>query len=217
MQVSHHPPVELLTAFSASSLQLSHSLCVATHLELCPVCRSNVHQLSCLGGSMLTELEPSSVPSGLKDSVMSRLLDEPAPIQRPKIDVNCNVPRALQQFIPNGYDDLDWSRKTPSVRAVDLCKDGNGAHVSLLRISAGGKVGHHSHIGEELTLVLDGSFSDESGIFQRGDLALRDGHEKHQPIASKDSDCICLAVQDGPIQFTGFFARLLNPLLRRSY
>ena len=34
---------------------------------------------------------------------------------------------------------------------------------------------------------------------------------------SLDRECICLAVTEGPIQFTGFMRRLLNPFIRRSY
>ena len=131
--------------------------------------------------------------------------------------VNSNIPRALRQFIPGNYDELEWKSMGSSIQTVPLCKDENGAQVSLLKIKAGGKVGHHSHMGDEITTILEGSFSDENGIYCKGDFMLHGSDHKHKPIATKDAECICLIVQDAPIQFTGFFSRLFNPFLRKSY
>jgi putative transcriptional regulator len=72
----------------------------------------------------------------------------------------------------------------------------------------------HTHDGSELTLVLAGGFSDESGHFVRGDVAEADPSINHQPVADPGEDCLCLAVTDAPIRLTGPFGRLLNPFLR---
>ena len=87
----------------------------------------------------------------------------------------------------------------------------------MLRIKPGGTSSTHTHMADEYTVILEGSFSDESGLYHKGDFLMRDSRHKHTPVATRDRECICLAVTEGPIQLTGFFGRLLNPLLRRSH
>jgi putative transcriptional regulator len=217
--VNYHPADELLTAYTAGSLQLSHALCISTHIEHCKQCQANMQRLNALGGNLLEQLEPEVACTDLKDNVMAMLDDLPAqaPAKPASEDINSNIPRPLRQFIPASYDELPWKRVSPSIQTATLCTDENGAEVSLLKIKPGGEVGHHSHMGDEITVILEGSFSDEEGIYRQGDFMMHGSDHKHKPIATKDAECICLIVQDAPIQFTGFFSRLLNPFLRKGY
>ena len=72
-------------------------------------------------------------------------------------------------------------------------------------------------MGDEYTVILEGSFSDEAGLYHQGDFLVRDASHRHTPVATNDRECICLAVTEAPIQLTGLFGRLLNPFIRRSY
>jgi putative transcriptional regulator len=128
-----------------------------------------------------------------------------------------SIPRCLRKFIPKDYDQLEWSRLSPSIHSADLCQDYGGSKVGLLRIKPGGSAPTHTHLGDELTVILEGSFSDEKGVYRAGDFLACDGSHTHTPVASKDRDCICLVVSEAPLQFTGWFTRLFNPLLRRGY
>jgi putative transcriptional regulator len=112
---------------------------------------------------------------------------------------------------------LNWNRVSADIHSVELCRDSNGARVELLKIKPGGSATTHTHMGDEYTVILEGSFSDESGLYGRGDFMVRNQNDKHTPVATQDRECICLAVTEGPIQFTGFMHRLLNPFIRRSY
>ena len=218
--VKHHPTPELLAAFSAGSLQLSYALCVSAHLEHCSACRTNVQRLKSLGADMFSSQKPAPVSEGFKDRIFEQL-DNPVQAQQSEPEdtkpVDNGVPRCLQKLVPESYQQLDWRSVTPGIKSAALCRDGDSTQVSMMKLMPGAAVGHHRHMGEEITLVLEGSFSDEEGIYQRGDFILRDGKHKHKPVASKDGPCICLTVQDAPIQFTGFLARLFNPFMRRSY
>ena len=219
---NYHPTDELLTAFSAGSLQLAHALCVSSHIEMCSQCRQNLHRLNSIGATLLAELKPEKVSQRLKDDVLAMLdrqIDDEntAAKQAVPININTAIPRCLQQFVPQDYDALRWQTISPSIQSTKLCTDINGAKVELLRIKPGGKAAAHTHTGDEYTMILEGSFSDETGIYCEGDFILRDGRHKHKPIAAKNKECICLTVTDAPIQFTGFFTRWLNPLVRRSY
>jgi putative transcriptional regulator len=89
-----------------------------------------------------------------------------------------------------------------------------GASARLLYIPAGRAVPDHSHGGLELTLVLQGAFSDCEGRYGVGDVDIAGEAVDHTPIAEAGADCICLAATDAPLKFRGVFPRLLQPLFR---
>lgn len=241
MKVKYHPSTELLTAYAAGSLPLSQALCLAAHIEMCQHCKQNYKRLKSLGGYMFgmsnAEQEVKSAQQTVShNSLRQRVFDliggetteeylapqavaatagQGPGIITPRTSKNAsNVPKCLRQFVPTSYEALSWKRVSPSIKQATLCSDVNGAQVALLRIKPGGSSGHHTHMGDEYTTVLKGAFSDETGIFQEGDFVVRDNRHRHRPIATKDSECICLTVVEAPIQFTGFFSRWLNPLMR---
>ena len=59
----------------------------------------------------------------------------------------------------------------------------------------GASVPIHSH-GKEYILVLDGSFCDEYGKYNKGDIQINDQKIKHTPIACKNDGCICLSITE---------------------
>lgn len=223
MLINNHPSSEWLSAYAAGSLSLSQSLCVAAHMESCTVCQQNFARLNQLGGELMNELSPA-VGSNLN---FEQLMDsinkqDSAVVQNNNSDVASekprgSIPHCLRKFIPIDYDHLQWSRISPSIHSTLLCEDHGGSKVELLRIKPGGSAPTHTHLGDELTVILEGSFSDEKGIYRTGDFLACDGSNDHTPVASKDRDCICLVVSEAPLQFTGWFTRLFNPLLRRGY
>lgn len=95
-----------------------------------------------------------------------------------------------------------------------ILSETEGGSVRLLYIPAGQAVPDHSHNGLELTLVLQGSFSDETGRFGVGDVEIGDEDLEHTPIADAGDACICLAATDAPLRFNAFLPRLLQPLFR---
>ncbi|HUV21109.1 MAG TPA: ChrR family anti-sigma-E factor [Gammaproteobacteria bacterium] len=213
-----HPEDELLAAYSAASLPLSQALCISTHLEHCPDCGRKLQRLNRVGSELMQQLKPAPAADELKNKLLDRLdslSEENSQQTHPLPD--STVPRCLQQFVHGNYDDLPWRRVSADIRSVELCRDSNGARVELLKIKPGGSAITHTHLGDEYTVILEGSFSDEAGLYGEGDFLLRGKHDKHTPVASLHRDCLCLAVTEGPIQFTGFFSRLMNPFIRRSY
>ena len=218
---NYHPTPELLTAFSAGSLQLSHSLCVSVHIQHCDECRINLQRLRSIATQLFDDQQPASGSDSLRNAVFAQLdehySEENNRENTLENNTPSNIPRALQQFVKGDYSSLNWKKVTSAIQSAHLCTDVSGSKVEIMRIKAGGKVPTHTHIGEEYTLLLEGSFSDEEGLYNQGDFLVRDGRHKHRPVATKDRDCLCLAVTDAPIKFTGVFTRLLNPLLQRGY
>jgi putative transcriptional regulator len=214
----NHPQDALLAAYSAGSLSLSQALCISVHLERCPDCGRKLQRLNCVGSELMQELKPAPVSAELKDKLFARLDSLSAETSAENRSLPRSIiPRCLQQFVRGSYDDLPWRRVSADIRCVELCRDSNGARVELLKIRPGGSAITHTHLGDEYTVILEGSFSDETGLYGEGDFLLRGKDDKHTPVASLHRECLCLAVTEGPIQFTGFFSRLMNPFIRRSY
>jgi putative transcriptional regulator len=82
--------------------------------------------------------------------------------------------------------------------------------VRLLAIEPGKRMPRHTHEGQELTLVLQGSFADATGAYAKGDVATADASIDHQPQAGGRELCLCLAVEDAPLRLTGFNGALLG-------
>jgi len=163
-------------------------------------------------------LKPSPPSSGSKDKLIGKLdtITEDAETDRHRPG-NTSVPRCLHQFIKTGYEKISWKRISRDILSYELCRDQNNAKVELRRIRPGGTSITHTHMGDEYTVILEGSFSDEAGLYHKGDFLLRDASHRHTPVATLDKDCICLAVTEATIQLTGFIGRLLNPFICPSY
>ena len=215
---NNHPDDALLASFSAGSLPLSQALCISIHLEHCYECSHKLRQLNQLGSELMHQLKPSASSAELKNQLLEKLdsvtLDDES---NHTGNENSAVPRCLQQFVGGTYGDLSWKRMSLDIHSHELCRDQNNAKVELLRIKPGGTSGTHTHMGDEYTVILEGSFSDETGLYRKGDFLVRNESHRHTPVATSDQECICLAVTEAPIQLTGFFGRLLNPLIRRGY
>jgi putative transcriptional regulator len=218
--ILHHPSTEMLAEYASGALPMSHNLCVATHLEHCPTCQHEYARLNQVGAALFDSLAadsgtPNPDEQALKDRIFQQL-DSVAPVAvsaKPASTQN-GIPKALRQWIPENYDQLSWFRLTPAFRLVTLLKDRDGAQIALSRVKPGGRMGHHRHTGTELTVVLKGAFSDDSGLYKKGDFVVRDARHRHRPVVTRDAECICLMVTAAPIQFTGRLTRWLNPLLR---
>jgi len=225
--INYHPSIEILTDYAAGSLPLAHSLCVSTHLERCPECQQQIRKLEMLGSHLFDQASTDSRQlSNLKDSFFATLNEQVEqdnddhPLETHSAEMDWNdyaVPNSLRQFIKKSYDDLNWMRLSPSFKIATLYNEEGGAQIALTRVKAGAHMPTHTHTGDEITLVLEGAFSDESGVYRQGDFISRDHSHKHKPIVTKDAECICLTVLDAPIEFTGWLTRLLNPIIRRYH
>lgn len=212
----HHLDDALLIEYAAGSLAEPVSLVVATHLALCPHCRERVAHYEALGGALLEESmrEEEGQAEGFA-ALLARLDEpEPAPAQAQAAQApDIRLPMPLRGYLEDRLEALPWKSRG-AVKSADLLPQVPGYSVRLMRIRAGAAMPEHSHHGLEMTLVLDGGFSDEDGHYQRGDISVVDGETVHRPVADDDGECLCLVVTDAPLRLTGRFARLLNPLLR---
>ena len=212
--VRHHPSTDFLTEHAAGVLPVAQSACVAAHLSYCQRCRQMTERLEDIGGSHFEQLDPVAVGDSVLEKVLSRL-EDPEPLRYARNEASdTQLPGLLDRLINGDYADLVWKRVTQSL-SISYLKTGDPQHeFALYRIAAGGRIPEHTHSGSEMTLVLQGGFADESGEYHPGDFLVREGWDKHTPVALEGEECICLAVLDAPLRFTRLRHRWLNPLLK---
>ncbi len=207
--ITHHTPDALLAAYAAGSLPQPYALVVAAHISLCLECRAAYEAHQVAGGAVLESVAARDVSENLKSTILD-LLDAPVapePTYRRSGVFPGPVMEALKGKPPR------WKSLGLGVRQSILSAGRDGS-VRLLYIPPGQAVPDHSHNGLELTLVLQGSFSDDTGRFGVGDLEVADQALEHTPIADAGAPCICLAATDAPLRFTSLVPRLLQPLFR---
>jgi len=210
-QIKHHIPDPMLVAYAAGSLEHPFALVVAAHVSLCDECRAQLGAHEAVGGALLDDQTLQAVSVSMKDTILAQLDD--VPVAEPDLSYERSgaypgpVMQALKGKPPR------WKSVGGGVRQTLLHADDEGS-VRLLYIPPGKAVPDHGHNGIELTLVLQGAFSDETGRFGVGDLEVADDTLEHTPVAEQGAPCICLAATDAPLRFNSLIPRLLQPLLR---
>lgn len=209
MSAHYHISDELLLSYAAGTLDEASSLLVATHLALCPHCRSRNLAADAVGGELLDALPPAALSPGLMGRVLAQLggRDQTSAAQVVLRRGDIVIPEPLRSYLGT----LRWTKVAPRVQQIAIDIPGCGPRARMLRFQCGTQVPAHGHSGRELTLVLSGTLHDRDAVLARGDVAETDEHTEHQPFAGPEQDCICLAVTDAPLRFKGAFARLLQP------
>lgn len=218
IQIRHHLSDDLLSAYAAGTLAEGWSIAVASHLALCPSCRARFAGFERLGGQMIETLPVEGDVDTAWDIMKSRISggdSVSSTIVKPEVlPVSAStLPEPLRSYVGGDLADLKWKSLGRGAYHIPIKTSDTETSVRLLRIPAGKPVPEHGHGGRELTLVLSGSFTDETATYGRGDIEEADSELVHQPIASPDADCICLAVTDAPLKFRSWIVRLVQPML----
>ncbi len=211
----YHPETEQLFEYSAGVLHPSISLCVSVHLEYCEECRKQVAKMHTVGGLIFEQLEPQAVNPALLDHIFLRIDAQEkstAATVKAKLENDDVIPGSIKKILDYDMQQLHWRSHGPQVRSAELISH-EGVKASLIRIAAGANIPGHDHRGNEYTVILDGSFSDDTGVYRKGDFILRKPGDKHSPTATVDKDCLCLAALEAPLKFNNAFYEVVNRLM----
>ena len=203
-------------AYASGTLTRGMALLVDCHVERCDSCMEKIRSAERVGGDLLQQINPVEMKAGAWDE-LSAQLDLVVDIERAEEveqfkSSQSEVPSALASLIGTDLENVSWKRMGVGVQQYDLGLGGTGA-ARLLRIQPGVSVPHHTHSGNELTLILRGSYTDEVGRFCAGDVADLDDRIEHQPIVDTSEECICLIATDSPLKFTGLMGKLVQPFI----
>lgn len=209
----HHPDSLSLMEYSAGNLSEPHALCIRLHLDKCTHCRSRVDTLDSLGAVMMEQQPKVSVSETMFDDILAKIDSTPAPEQPAKVVPKISL---LQKLLGEDINNLPWKRQLGDVSVLDITEKfpGQKEQVVLQKLVAGGKAPAHTHRGTETTIVLQGAFADQKGVFNQWDFVVLTDQDEHKPVAVGCEDCITLSVLSAPVKLTGKFTRMLNPFIR---
>lgn len=224
-QVNFHPADELLSQFAKGEISAGMTVVIAAHIEQCQQCRQKsgtFEQQASAEWVSESEQEFKSTPATPDFSEMAanitqlpqikeQAIAEPLEHEIHMLDHSVRLPRVLAKIAADG---LVWKKLAGGINQASVTLD-DETQCEFLYMKPGSQVPVHKHLGKEVTLVLDGSFSDELGKYQPADFVVRDKSHMHQPAS--EEGCLCFAVLDSPLTFTSGLARLLNPFLKYRF
>ena len=206
---------ELLMRYSAGALSPAPALVVACHLAMSAKSRRFASGLDCVGGTLLDDEAIAPLSAGLFERTVAKLdqaSDAPRNAHAPlnmATDGTFAIPQPLANM-PIGR----WRWLGPGMRYARVEMPDDLVHnLILLRVPPGRTMPEHSHSGEEITLVLNGGFSDGNAHYGVGDLVLEDEKTTHAPIVDEGEECICLAAVQGPMRIKGLIGKLIQPFI----
>jgi putative transcriptional regulator len=214
VKITHHLDEATIIALAAGTLGEAHGFAAATHVAYCAECRAALREAESLGGQLLYDHDSRAVTDTCRaatlaslDAIVAAPAKKPAPLSE--------IPAVLCNLLDNQpLDSLKWKTKAPGIATFEIPLSSKGkTHLQLLRIGKGRQMPEHGHGGEEITVILRGSYSDHTGRYGAGDAADFDEDMEHQPKVDSDMDCICLVATEAPTRFKSFWARLAQPFV----
>jgi putative transcriptional regulator len=212
MSITNHPDPATLISFAAGTLPEPLAAVVAAHAAMCSCCRREIADMELVGAALLLQNSLSAQPA--RSGGATRL--RPHAVRPEPVEAHAEVRDRLPSPIARAYGltfaTIPWKRLGPGVLHHRLSlSPGTEGDLRLLKIAAGRRMPEHGHGGSELTLVLDGAYSDETGTYRSGDMQDVDESIEHTPVADQNAGCICLIASDRPARFKGIMARLVQP------
>ena len=220
-----HPTAAILNDYVQGNLSTGLSVALSAHLELCSMCRERSSELESEaamsfmqahaedGASDFSHLiaDIVSQPQAQDGSDGEAVSSKCSIAEIHMLDHSFTLPRVLAKAANEG---LVWKKLPGGINQATVDID-TETQCEFIYMSPGSQTPVHRHQGSEVTLVLDGSFKDESGVYKPADFIIRSGKDEHQPVS--EEGCLCFAVLDSPLTFTRGLARLFNPINRYKF
>ncbi|MBI5615036.1 MAG: cupin domain-containing protein [Gammaproteobacteria bacterium] len=214
MSISHHPDLAWLLDFAAGNLSRGTELVLSAHLTVCAECRAEVARAESFGARLLADAAPAAPKLSARDVLLAAKqgASASAGVTRSRGRV-----RDLEGFVSTWLEcslgGLAWRWGGPGLRMANLSRS-DGERIWLLHAKPGTVLPRHTHQGAELTLVLKGGYFSRSEIYSPGDVEDADEETLHQPVITTGGECLCLAVTEGPLKFSGLVPRLVQRLIK---
>ena len=206
----------LLLDYATGALSRPLEILVETHLAMNEKSCRSVRMLMQLGGILLEDSEPVSLSESALQDVMAQLsqFDNMSDEFFSKVRSRDEwLPKPIASYVPDAKCKQSWRRAGIGILETDVDFGENSGKAKIYRIAPGTAVPIHTHTGAEVTLVLTGGFSDETGSYGPGDISIQEAGGEHQPVADDDGECVVFAVNEGKIKLTGPIGRMLNLLV----
>lgn len=204
----------LLMQYAAGALSPYEALMVAAHVSVNPESRRKISRYEAEGGRMICDEKPAPVKSDCLDSVLRKIdgcgennLSSPSPHNYSDDSLSLKIPAPVLDLLYRscGNKKLCWQQVAQGIRKIDLnvcTSEPRRRRLRLIHLMPGQATPLHAHAGREVTVVLDGGFTDCTGHYAKGDIVIVDDPRfVHSPKAD-DTGCLSLTLTDAPLRFT---------------
>lgn len=223
MTITHHPDVSSLMSCAAGSQPEAQAAVIAAHVSMCPRCQKELRRMELIGAALFESITPAPIRSQVPVAAAraqeadlgtpSGNADAPRAAGPSTTSAEAMIPHPLRAILKSGLADIPWKRLAPGIWHYPIpLSAGAKGQLRLVKVAPGTAIPEHGHGGEEVTLLLEGSYADELGEFRRGDISDLDEEIEHHPVADAKEGCICLVATEKAARFKGFLARMLQPL-----
>lgn len=236
-------PEALLLDYAAGAAGPATGLLIETHLQMSKASRDIVVMMEAMGGALLDEcaaeplerlsaadlfdklddIEETSpggsstiVPDPMAASALMGMPLERTSMRKgaPETFTPNDLPTPLRDAEIDLGGDRRWRWIGIGVAATELAASDDKERAHLLWAKGGTGIAEHCHVGRETVLVLKGAFWDDGVRYGPGDVAVCEDGTVHRPRIDEGDDCLCLAVTEAPVHFTGVSGVVLNRLCR---
>jgi putative transcriptional regulator len=216
--IRFHPTNQTLVGFAEGLIAPNESLLVSAHCDMCLQCATKVSAcIDAYAEQTFNEQALSETDDALSN-VLDAILSRPHASLKQKTNAkqstlaiggkDFELPASLQRL---ASDVGDWSHLIGKLWQAPVSLGGKNL-ANFIYMEHGGGVPEHTHLGKELTLVINGSFEDESHRYETGDYLSFNHLDIHTPVSNSEGGCLVFSIIDQPLQFTSGWAKLINPL-----
>ncbi|MEH6490149.1 ChrR family anti-sigma-E factor [Hyphomonas oceanitis] len=198
---------ELYAAYAAGTLDPGYALMVETQGALRDDVRQSVAVSEAAAGMLLEAEEAAPMAEGALDRVFAAIdagaakTPQRAAAEMPEINEIERLPEPVVKLARDAFARGGWKRPARGISRLNL-DIGSDARVELYRIQPGATVPRHTHGAQEYTLVLAGGYSDATGSYGPGDLAVKGPDDTHVPVGDEGEVCYALIIHGG-LRLTG--------------
>lgn len=210
----------LLLGYAAGILDSAQQIAVDAHLTFSNDAKKFIHSCETIGGALISDhCTPEQMSADSLDNILDRLDEQLHDTQTrtqktfAHNNIEFDLPSPISNILSVQQTPFKWRNLYPGFKSYDFDTGCSSSTARFMKAKPGVKSPHHTHAGTEITLVVDGAFSDETGDYKVGDLIVTDETCEHAPIACKFHGCTCFVVSTAPIKLTGI-ASILNPFIK---
>lgn len=211
--MSHHRlPDHLLSEYVSGSIDADFEVLITSHLTLSSASREDLKLHQDIGGLLLSQLPTETTNLGRR-TIPERLLSmlDSASSAESAVglpDGDSILPRPLINYLLEvagtaKLSELEWYSYYTGIDRAFLTEGPDGVRARILRCQPGASFPVHGHGSEEVSLVLQGAYSDETGRYGRGDVQCVPAEKSHGPVVEADEICYVLVVSELPAIWLG--------------
>lgn len=220
----------LMLGYACGTLDQAQTLITALHIALSKNAQNLLREYECVGANFLEkDCNPVDLCSSALDNVLARIeageniqKKPPQPTtESGDAPHRLNARMCAEQLIAYALNECDkehpvckrWKRVYPGFQSIDLNLCCKKSTARFMKVAPAKKTPRYNRGGIEITLILDGAYSDSSGSYTKGDLIVSDEYHKQPHQSCPKNGCVYMVVSDAPIRLSGI-AKLFSPFLK---